>query len=98
MKVLRDCFERDVRLTHILEHPEMVGFENAIASTLNSPDDVRISNSDNAVYLFYRHYQATSVGAKWLCVVAKYLDTDAFIITAYLTDKPKAGDIVWPRN
>jgi hypothetical protein len=35
---------------------------------------------------------------KWLCVVVKYLPDDAFVITAYLTDTVKAGEIVWPKK
>jgi hypothetical protein len=30
------------------------------------------------------------------CVVVKYEENDAFVITAYLTDKPKAGEDLWP--
>jgi hypothetical protein len=33
---------------------------------------------------------------KWLCVVVKYAENDAFVVTAYLTDKPKAGEDLWP--
>jgi hypothetical protein len=40
----------------------------------------------------------TQVGGKWLCVVVKYLPDDAFVITAYFTDKVKAGEILWPKN
>ena len=36
------------------------------------------------------------VGGKWLCVVVKYAENDAFVVTAYLTDKPKAGGDLWP--
>ncbi|MFZ4677003.1 MAG: hypothetical protein ACOYM4_15155, partial [Nodosilinea sp.] len=36
---------------------------------------------------YYR--EGTIAGDKWLCVVVKYLDNDAFVITAYLTDKLK---------
>jgi len=28
--------------------------------------------------------------------VVKYLQNDAFVITAYLTDQPKAGEDLWP--
>jgi hypothetical protein len=35
-------------------------------------------------------------GGKWLCVVVKCLQDDAFVVTAYLTDKPKAGENLWP--
>jgi hypothetical protein len=32
------------------------------------------------------------VGGKWLCVVVKYVENDAFVVTAYVIDKPKAGE------
>jgi hypothetical protein len=38
----------------------------------------------------------TQVSGKWLCVVVKYEQADAFIVTAYLTNKPKAGEDLWP--
>jgi hypothetical protein len=100
MKILKDCFAYDVRLTderlaHILLHPEMLGFESAIVAALALPQEVRVSRSDPSVRLFYRYYEKTLVGAKWLCVVVKYLVEDTFVVTAYLTDKPKAGEILW---
>ncbi len=102
MKTLPDCFGSavhltDERLAHILQHPEMLGFEPAIADTLTAPEEVRLSRSDAEVRLFYRHYDHTPVGAKWLCVVVKYPANDAFIVTAYLTDKPKLGVLLWPK-
>jgi hypothetical protein len=57
---------------------------------------VRCSRSDAAVRLFYEFYARTIVGGKWLCVVVKYEKDDAFVVTAYLTDKPKAGEDLWP--
>jgi hypothetical protein len=33
-----------------------------------------------------------------LHVVVKYEEHDAFVVTAYLTDKPKAGEELWPRK
>jgi hypothetical protein len=36
------------------------------------------------------------VGGKWLCVVVKYMENDAFVVTACLTDIPKAGEDLWP--
>ena len=59
---------------------------------------MRRSRSDEAVKLFYEYYAQTSVGGKWLGVVVKYDETDAFVVTAYLTDKPKAGEDLWPRK
>ena len=36
------------------------------------------------------------MGDKWLCIVVKYAEDDAFVVTGYLTDKPKDGEDVWP--
>ena len=101
MKILRDCFGRQVRLTderlaHILEHAELRGMEAELERVLREPQLVRRSRSDSAVRLFYEFYAQTVVGGKWLCVVVKYAENDAFIVTAYLTDKPKAGEDLWP--
>ena len=59
---------------------------------------VRRSRSDDAVRLFYEFYAQTNVGGKWLCVVVKYTENDAFVVTAYLTDKPKAAEDLWPKK
>lgn len=101
MKPLRDCFGRQVRLTeerlaHILDHPEMKDMGTEIERVLLRPQLVRRSRSDSAVRLFYEYYAQTIVGGKWLCVVVKYSEDDAFVVTAYLTDKPKAGEDLWP--
>ncbi|MGA2658979.1 MAG: hypothetical protein ABSH34_15870 [Verrucomicrobiota bacterium] len=103
MKLLRDCFGNDVRLTaerlaHILEHPEMTGMELEIVRVLRQPRLVRRSLSDAAVRLFYEFYAQTVLGGRWLCVVVKCGMNDAFVVTAYLTDKPKAGEDLWPKK
>ncbi|MBI3413731.1 MAG: DUF4258 domain-containing protein [Verrucomicrobia bacterium] len=67
-----------------------------IERVLRQPQLVRRSRSDEAVRLFYEFYAQTIVGGKWLCVVVKYAENDAFVVTAYLTDKPKAGEDLWP--
>ena len=101
MKIIRDCFGQDVRLTderlaHIFEHREMAGMEADIELVVQAPAEVRASRSDESVKLFYEFYARTRVSGKWLCVVVKYLPDDAFVITAYLTDSMKAGETLWP--
>jgi hypothetical protein len=101
MKTLQDCFGQKVRLTderlaHILEHAEMKDLETEIEKVLRQPQLVRRSRTDEAVRLFYEFYAQTIVNGKWLCVVVKCLESDAFVVTAYLTDKPKAGEDLWP--
>ena len=97
MQVLVDYQGRRIRLTderlaHILKHPEMASMEAELNRTLQSPEIVRLSKSDAEIALYYRFYTDTTVGDKWLCVVVKFLVEDAFILTAYLTDKPKQGE------
>jgi hypothetical protein len=100
MKTLKDYLGGDVRLTderlqHILAHPEMAGLEAALEETLRQPETVVRSRTDPNAALHYRHYTGTRVGDKWVCVVVKYSD-DPFVLTAYLTDKPKGGLKLWP--
>ena len=103
MQILQDCFGKTVRLTeerleHIREHPEMVGLESEISKVLASPEFVVESQTDTGVKLFYNFYAHTIVRGKWLCVVVKYSVDDAFVVTAYLTDKVKKGEHLWPKK
>lgn len=101
MRILRDCFGNSIRLTterleHIRLHPEMVDLETETGFALESPNAARRPRTDTDVNLFYRFCRATIVGDKWLCVVAKRDSTGAFVVTAYLTDKMKQGEDIWP--
>ena len=100
MKILHDYRGMPVRLTderlaHILGHPEMSEMEPAIAETLQDPGSVIRSRSDEQARPYYRFYPETAVGEKFMCVVVKVRQEDAFVLTAYLTDKLKRGEIIW---
>ncbi len=56
------------------------------------------SLSDPAVQLYYRFYSRTVVGGKFLCVVVKMCEAGAFVLTAYLTDRVKKGERLWPNR
>lgn len=58
---------------------------------------VNRSASDGEAFLYYRFYDHTPVGGKYLCAVVKKGEAKAFLLTAYLTDKIKQGEIVWKR-
>jgi hypothetical protein len=99
MKILTDYSGKSIRLTeerltHILQRPEMAMMETAIAETVKYPEQVRQSKTDETVLLSYRYYRGTLVGDKWLCAVVKYLHDDAFLLTAYFTDRIKPGEQV----
>lgn len=76
----------------------MADLEPRIAEALSRPERVVESLSDAEVRLFYRFYVGTLVGDKHLCVVVKVQVAGAFIVTAYLTDKPKKGRLLWPKE
>ena len=74
----------------------MEGLEAAIEETLARPEWVIESMSDPAARLYYREYVNTRVGAKLLCVVVKVRGNDYFVVTAYLTNRVKRGQQLWP--
>src|SRR5436309_203344 len=93
---LRDYAGRRVRLTeerwsHILEHPEMRGQARKIQTTLREPEVVVTSRVDPSVHLYFRPYQRSPVGKKYLMVAVKLSDTDAFVVTAFFIDQPRGG-------
>lgn len=95
-QILTDYEGRKIRLTeerwqNILSHPEMKDLSQLIPKTLSKPQIVRQSNTDETIYLYYCYQTQTIVGEKWLCVVVKILDNEAFIITPYLTNRLKKG-------
>jgi hypothetical protein len=75
-----------------IKHPVMAGREQAVKETLEKPDEIRRSRVDATVHLFYR----TERAGRWVCAVAKRLDGEGFLITAYPTDAIKEGERVWP--
>ncbi len=102
MQILKDLNDRVIRLTderlaHILEHPEMIGQDARIAETLSAPDSIITSHHDATGLLYHKLYPATPVTRKYLVVMVKLTDQDAFIVTAFFTDKEKKGSRIWTR-
>jgi hypothetical protein len=101
-KRIKDYSGRTVRLSaerwqHVVEHSEMVGQERKLRQTLREPQKVLTSRLDSSVHLYYRLYERSPVGRKYLTAAVKMLDEDAFVITAFFTDEIKGGSIVWPK-
>jgi hypothetical protein len=76
-----------------IKHPMMAGREDIVQETLRQPEEVRVSRSDASVYLFYR----TERPGRLVCAVAKQLNDEGFLVTAYPTDAIKEGTRVWPK-
>lgn len=102
--ILEDLFKRNIRLTderknHFeTNHPEMENQIEKIKETLLNPDIIVRSRTDYQVELFYKHYPATPVTEKYMCVVIKSSNDDIFIITAYFTDSIKKGELIWQKK
>lgn len=96
MEVFTDYAGRELRLTderadHIERRPEMVGQRAKIEATLANPDEVRVSDQDEGVRLYYRLYPKTPVTEKYLLVIGTVEVPSPFIITAFFTDRIKSG-------
>ncbi len=76
----------------------MANMRVSLEETLRAPGAVVQSNADPDARLYYRFYQRTMVGGKHLCVVVKVLTNDAFVVTAYLTDRLMKGALLWPKK
>lgn len=77
-----------------IKHPVMAGREEDVQTALQLPEQVRQSQIDPAVFLFYRAERP----GRWICVVVKRVDNDdAFVITTYPTDAIKEGETIWTR-
>ena len=75
------------------KHEVVRGQESSVEEALRSPEEIRRSRSDPDAFLFYRAERP----GRWLCVVAKRLNGEGFMITVYPTDAIKEGETVWRR-
>jgi hypothetical protein len=72
----------------------MLDEEEKVKSALAEPEEIRLSRSDQSVYLFY----TPEYRGRWVCAVVKREnDTEGFLITAYPTDAVKEGVKLWPK-
>ena len=85
------------RWLHVLEaHQELKVLEDLIPKTLQAPDVVMSSVHDPKARLYYRFFDQVWHG-KYLVVVVQSNHQRA-ILTAYLTDKIKRGERLWPSS
>ena len=85
------------RRQHILrEHPEISVYLKRLPAVFAAPNVVKRSRRDAHVYLYYR-YEPELWGGKYLLGVAK-IGRDSVVLTAYVTDRIKQGDMLWPKD
>lgn len=76
-----------------IKHPSMRGMHEFVKRALTEPIEIRRSKRDPTVHLFY----GRSGGRLLCCTVAKFLNGEGFVITAYLTGR-MVGDSIWKRR
>ncbi len=76
---------------NLRQYCHIENLEEFVHLTLSAPDEVRRSSRDAKVLLFYR----TRREGRWVVAVARRLNGDGFLITAYQTDAIKEGETLW---
>jgi hypothetical protein len=71
------------------KHPMMAGKEALVEDALMNAEEVRRSNKDKEVFIYYKRTKRY-----FIAVVCKHLNGSGYIITTYITDRIKIGDIV----
>ena len=74
----------------ISKHPDLAERLELIKSALARPDEIRRSSRDEKILLFY-----LATNERWAVAVARRLNGEGFLITAYQTDTIKEGEMIW---
>ncbi|MFN9020302.1 MAG: hypothetical protein ACK54E_06480 [Pseudanabaena sp.] len=77
----------------LVKHPDLADLEELVEAALQLPDEIRESKRDSDVFLFYLQRREK----RWVVAVARRLNGDGFLITAYQTDSIKEGIQLWHR-
>ena len=98
----KDKFNNTIKLTdkqwsHIIkEHPEIESYKDKLSDVLKNPDLVKKSKRDKDTFLYYRYYKGIYKG-KYLLVVAR-TKNNPMLLTCYITDRIKQGDLIWKKD
>lgn len=101
---IKDVFNEPVSLTRdvwaaiVKKHPEVDGLDGEIKLTIFQPDKVVKSVYDERVNLYYKYFEKIFKGKLLVVVVKKLSRYEKYVTTAYITDKRKGGEVIWPRN
>jgi hypothetical protein len=64
-----------------------------VKTALQTPTEIRCSQRDQNIFLFYSFERLN----RWGVAVARQLNGNGFLITAYRTDTIKEGEQIWPK-
>lgn len=83
----------------IIRRPFMADYLGVIRATIRTPDFICRDADHSDREAFYAVGKIEDYPKEWMKVVVEF-DADSYgtVITAYLTDKPKAGEVqIWPQ-
>lgn len=94
--IFSDYRQKDVRLTeerldHIYGHPEMKNQLSKIKVTLADPDEVRKSDKNDSVHLYFKKFKDTPVTEKYLMAVVRAEAENPFLVTSFFTNTIRSG-------
>lgn len=88
--IIRTTSEHWLKIIH--KHPDLrINLEN-ITNCLGNPDYIYASKQDKKIFLSYK-----KLDKYWVAAVSKRLKGIGFLITAYITDRIKSGEILWQK-
>ncbi len=98
---ISDIFGKKIRTTHAYwtkitseKHAELIYTISDVQNTLQRPDLVYRSVTDDTIALYRKQVKTGT-----LIVVAKHLNGEGFLVTAYETTKTRIkGERLWPKT
>jgi hypothetical protein len=97
-----DSFNREIRFTRerwdyiVSKRPIMSEYKKQFIDTIKEPELIKTSVYDPEVVLYYKHFK-NILGGKYMVTVIK-MDTDRFVLTGYVSDRIKEGEVIWRKD
>lgn len=102
VEVIVDIFNREIRFTRerwdyiVSKRPIMGKFREQLIDTIKKPEFIKKSVYDSEVVLYYKHFKDI-LGGKYM-VVALRINIDRFVLTGYISDRIKKGEVIWEKD
>lgn len=90
-------FPEEQKVHALGDHQEVEPFLDKIAEVLKDPDLVKRSIRKKDIFLYYRYYTEIYRG-KYLLAVVKMDEKPPILLTFYITDRIKEGELIWKKN
>jgi len=102
MEMITDIFGRKIRLTDerweyiVNKRPILRNLRTECEITISEPELIKRSTYDPEVVLCYRYFKEL-MGGKYIVGVVR-IDYDSFVVTGYITDRIKRGEVIWRKS